>query len=146
VVNAKLGAMLLRLGGGPHGEPPDNWAFVLEPASPGLRLALEAEDSLEAASGGFWGRHCARRRCVDHGRAALVYLQGLERHSGDYGIGMQSMLRVDRAWPTDSLVWRVPSIHRMIRQALTADAGASRPDTLLSIRFTGEFGKLLEES
>jgi hypothetical protein len=60
----------------------------------------------------------------------------------------ETVHQIDRAWPEDSLLWRVPGITRVLRDALTAlgQDGSRYRDVTPPVRFTGEFGARLQEA
>ena len=59
-------------------------------------------------------------------------------------IGWRLWAQVDRADPAKSVLWKRRGILPAIREGFAALEAIGRPEKLLSIRFSGRFGKRLE--
>ncbi|MDR0593199.1 MAG: hypothetical protein LBG60_08095 [Bifidobacteriaceae bacterium] len=74
----------------------------------------------------------------------VIVFESSYRGEGNIVIGRRYWVNVDRADPADSPLWKRPDILPAIRQGFAARLATRRPETLLSVEFSGKFGKRLE--
>ncbi|MDR0625823.1 MAG: hypothetical protein LBG11_00970 [Bifidobacteriaceae bacterium] len=84
----------------------------------------------------FWvfllGSHC-------------IWLSGNETSSGNRLVGRHLAARIDAVGADDSPLWKMPGIYRLIRDGLICSLANVFHESVLSARFYGDFGSILEE-
>ncbi|MDR0593201.1 MAG: hypothetical protein LBG60_08105 [Bifidobacteriaceae bacterium] len=77
---------------------------------------------------------------------STIVFEGSYRGEGNIVIGRRLWVQVDRADPAESVLWKRRGVLPAIRQGFAALEAIGRPEKLLSIHFSGKFGKRLERA